>query len=78
MALFVGLGAGRPSLLVHGVAAGIERHAAGGEAGILGGEIFGGQFFSIDFYLGRPLRPLQTVGEFRKCCSSGTAADPWS
>lgn len=92
VALFVGLGAGRPSLLVHGVAAGmvvilaygiwpyntrfneiwdfrrlaagIERHAAGGEAGILGGKIFGGQFFSIDFYLGRPLRPLQTVGEF--------------
>jgi len=88
-ALFVGLGAGRPSFLVHGVAAGmvvilaygiwpyntrfneiwdfrrlvanIERHAAGGEAGIPG---FGGRFFSIDFYLGRPLRPLQTVGEF--------------
>jgi hypothetical protein len=31
---------------------------------VVGGNLFGGRFFSIDFYLGRPLRQLQTVGEF--------------
>lgn len=42
----------------------LEHHAGGGEVGVVGGNLFGGRLFSIDFYLGRPLRQLQTVGEF--------------
>ena len=42
----------------------LEHHAGGGEVGVLGGYLFGGRLFSVDFYLGRPLRQLQTVGEF--------------
>jgi hypothetical protein len=92
-ALFHGLRAGRPSLLVHGVvvamvvilaygvwpynrrfnerwdfrrlAAGIERHARGGEAAVFGGNVYGGRWFSIDFYAGRPLRRVQTIEEFQ-------------
>ena len=33
----------------------IERHAKGGDAGVLGG-----RFFSVDVYLGRPLTPVRT------------------
>ena len=42
-----------------GLAALIERYAQGGEVGIAGG-----RFFSIDFYLGRALTPVQTVAAF--------------
>jgi 4-amino-4-deoxy-L-arabinose transferase-like glycosyltransferase len=37
------------------LAALLERHAKGGDAGVLGG-----RFFSVDFYLGRPLTPVRT------------------
>ena len=33
----------------------VERHAKGGDAGVLGG-----RFFSVDVYLGRPLTPVRT------------------
>ncbi len=86
---FLGLRAGRPALLVHGVmaamvvilgygiwlyngrfneisnfrrlAASVERHTDGAEAGA-----FGGRWFSIDFYMGRPLRTIRTVEEFNE------------
>jgi 4-amino-4-deoxy-L-arabinose transferase-like glycosyltransferase len=41
------------------LAALIERYAQGGAVGIVGG-----QFFSIDFYLGRALTPVPTVAAF--------------
>jgi hypothetical protein len=41
------------------LAALIERHARGGEVAITGG-----RFFSIDFYLGRPLTAVRTVPAF--------------
>lgn len=41
------------------LAALIERYAQGGAVGITGG-----RFFSIDFYLGRALTPVQTVAAF--------------
>jgi 4-amino-4-deoxy-L-arabinose transferase-like glycosyltransferase len=37
------------------LAALVERHAKGGDAGVLGG-----RFFSVDVYLGRPLTPVRT------------------
>ncbi len=43
------------------LAASVERHADGGEAGA-----FGGRWFSIDFYLGRPLRSIGTVEELNE------------
>ena len=92
VALFVGLSAGRPGLLVHGVvigmvvilgygiwpytkrfnemwdfrrlAASIERQAGGGKAAVFTGTVYGGRSFSIDFYVGRSLPSIQTVGEF--------------
>jgi 4-amino-4-deoxy-L-arabinose transferase-like glycosyltransferase len=92
VALFHGLRAGRPALLVYGVIAGmvvvlgygiwpytqrfnehwdfrrlaasIERHADGREAGVFGGNVYGGRWFSMDFYVGRPLRSIQTIEEF--------------
>jgi 4-amino-4-deoxy-L-arabinose transferase-like glycosyltransferase len=42
-----------------GLAALVERYAAGGPVGITGG-----RFFSLDFYLGRPLTPVRTVAAF--------------
>ncbi len=41
------------------LAALVERYAQGGAVGITGG-----RFFSIDFYLGRALTPVRTVGAF--------------
>ncbi|HET7343632.1 MAG TPA: glycosyltransferase family 39 protein [Methylomirabilota bacterium] len=41
------------------LAALVERHAQDGEVGITGG-----RFFSIDFYLGRPLTPVRTAPAF--------------
>jgi 4-amino-4-deoxy-L-arabinose transferase-like glycosyltransferase len=41
------------------LAALVEGHARGGEVGITGG-----RFFSIDFYLGRPLTDLRTMAAF--------------
>jgi 4-amino-4-deoxy-L-arabinose transferase-like glycosyltransferase len=41
------------------LAALVERYAAGGPVGITGG-----RFFSIDFYLGRPLTPVRTIAAF--------------
>jgi len=41
------------------LAALVERYAQGGDVGIAGG-----RFFSIDFYLGRALTPVQTVAAF--------------
>ncbi len=86
-ALFWGLTAGRPAVLMYGgvaamvavlsygawlytprfnerwdfrhLTASIERHAAGGETAM-----FGVRWFSLDFYLGRPVRWLGTVQEF--------------
>ncbi len=46
------------------LAAGIERHARGGEVAVFGGNVYGGRWFSIDFYAGRPLRSVQTIPEF--------------
>ncbi len=93
-ALFWGLRAGRPALLVHGVAAAmvvilgygtwlynprfnevwdfrrlaasVERHAAGGDAAV-----FGARWFSIDFYLGRPVLWLRTVEELNSFLDRG-------
>jgi 4-amino-4-deoxy-L-arabinose transferase-like glycosyltransferase len=42
-----------------GLAALVERYAAGGPIGITGG-----RFFSIDFYLGRALTPVRTIPAF--------------
>lgn len=92
LALFWGLRAGRPFVLVYGtvaammlilaygvwpyttrfneiwnfrrLAASIERHAQGGEVAVFGGNVYGGRWFSIDFYVDRPLRPIQTINEF--------------
>jgi 4-amino-4-deoxy-L-arabinose transferase-like glycosyltransferase len=41
------------------LAALVERYAAGGPVGVAGG-----RFFSIDFYLGRPLTPVRTIPAF--------------
>ena len=46
------------------LAASIERHAGGGEAAVFGGNVYGGRWFSIDFYARRPLDLIQTIGEF--------------
>lgn len=43
------------------LAAAVERHARGGET-----RVFGGRFFPIDFYLGRPLLRIWTVEEFNE------------
>jgi 4-amino-4-deoxy-L-arabinose transferase-like glycosyltransferase len=43
-----------------GLAAAVEREAQGGAIGI-----FGGRFFEIDFYLGRPLIPIYSEEEFQ-------------
>lgn len=87
IALFAGLRAGRPAVLIYGgvaamvviltygawlytprfnelwdfrrLAASIERQAAGGETAM-----FGVEWFSLDFYLGRPVRWVGTVQEF--------------
>ncbi len=87
IALFAGLRAGRPAVLMYGgvvamvailsygawlytlrfnelwdfrrLTASIEGHAAGGETAM-----FGVRWFSLDFYLGRPVRWLGTVQEF--------------
>jgi 4-amino-4-deoxy-L-arabinose transferase len=48
------------------LAAGIERHAAGGEAGM-----FGVRWFPLDFYLGRPVRWIGTVEEFNAFLQRG-------
>ena len=37
----------------------IDRHANGGNVGV-----FGGRFYQLDFYLGRPLAPIRSVEEF--------------
>jgi 4-amino-4-deoxy-L-arabinose transferase-like glycosyltransferase len=41
------------------VAAEIDRHANGGDVGA-----FGGRFYQLDFYLGRPVAPIRSVEEF--------------
>jgi hypothetical protein len=46
------------------LAAGIERHAGGAEVAVFGGNVYGGRWFSMDFYAGRPLRRVQTIEEF--------------
>lgn len=43
------------------LAASVERHAHGGEVGV-----FGGRWFSIDFYIGRPLHSIRTGAEFKE------------
>ncbi len=42
-----------------GLAAAVERHANGREVGV-----FGGRWFALDYYLGRPVYSAQTLGEF--------------
>ncbi|HET7339818.1 MAG TPA: glycosyltransferase family 39 protein [Methylomirabilota bacterium] len=42
-----------------GLAAAVERQAQGGEVGI-----FGGRWFALDYYLGRPVYSAQTLEEF--------------
>jgi 4-amino-4-deoxy-L-arabinose transferase-like glycosyltransferase len=75
--LVPGLALGMAALLLFGVgvytdwvnrgqdyrelAARIERQARGGEVGV-----FGGRFFSIDFYLGRPAAPVRTLRAFNQ------------
>jgi 4-amino-4-deoxy-L-arabinose transferase-like glycosyltransferase len=42
-----------------GLAAAVERHAHGGQVGV-----FGGRWFAIDYYLGRPLHSVYTLQQF--------------
>jgi 4-amino-4-deoxy-L-arabinose transferase-like glycosyltransferase len=44
-----------------GLAATVERHAGGGNVGVF---VSKGEYFQIDFYLGRALKTLETLGEF--------------
>src|SRR5919109_4321618 len=42
-----------------GLAATVERHAQGGDVGV-----FGGRWFALDYYLGRPVYSAQSLREF--------------
>jgi len=44
-----------------GLAAAVERQAEGGEIGV-----FGGRWFALDYYLGRPVHSAQSLAEFNE------------